>query len=144
MHFEQFAAGQSFTSPARIITHQDLDAFVALSGLDLPMFMDDDGARSAGHSRRLVPAPLQLSLAMGLAKRTGVFDHVLAVAGFDDMRFLRPVHPGDSMVVDIKVTQTRRSHRPDAGLVVLEYSATVDGEPVMQAVGAYLMRVAGL
>lgn len=143
MYFEEFIAGQRFTSPQRTITQADLKAFVQLSGLDLPMFMSDDAARQAGHHRRIIPAPLQLSLAMGLTKAAGVFDQVKAVAGFDGLRFLRPVHPGDSLQVHIEVAETRKVSRQDRGLVLLDFTALVDGQAVMKARGIYLMALRG-
>lgn len=143
MLFKEFTPGMRFVSPVRVITGEDIDAFVALSGLDLPMFMDDAEARKVGHSSRIAPAPFQLSVAMGLARRTGVFDHVLAVAGFDDMRFLRPVHIGDGFSVEIEVLSTRPLKREDAGLVMLAYRGMVGKQMVMETTGAYLMRTSG-
>jgi acyl dehydratase len=71
------------------------------------MFMSDKNARQFGHKRRLVPGPMVLSVAMGLVKETGWFDHVVAVVQFSELRFLKSFHPGQSLKVKIKVIHTQ-------------------------------------
>ncbi len=140
MYWEEFQPGMSGETPTRRITAQDVDTFIALSGLDLAMFQNDAGARARGHAARLVPGPLVLSVAMGLVRAMGWFDQVVAVAGFEDLRFLRPVHPGHSLQVRVRVLETRPTGHPDRGLVRLDYRGLDQfGQEVMRARGAYLM-----
>lgn len=144
MYFEQFKAKQVFTTAQRTVTAEDLDRFIELSGLDNPLFLSDQGARAAGHAQRLAPAPWQLSMAMGLCQQAGLFDHVVAVLGFDRMRFLRPVHPGHQLRLVAEVLQCRPTQNPQRGLVELDYRMTnQDGQTVMTARAVYLMRRQG-
>lgn len=138
MYFEDFEVGMSFTTGRRTVTDNDLDRFIALSGLDNPIFrrpVDPEG------SPRLVPAPLQLSVAMGLAQQDGIFDHVVAVTEFDQMRFLHPVHPNDTVSLRVGVTDKRPTSKPDRGVVRLSYELINQrGQVVMSALAVYLMR----
>jgi acyl dehydratase len=144
MYFEEFTPGKKVTTSSKIIAAEDVDSFIKLTGLDLAMFMNDAGAQVAGHGRRLVPGPLVLSLAMGLVRKTGWFDHVVAVAGFDALRFRKTVHPGDSLRVQIEVKDARPTHMPDQGLVVLVYIGfNQHDDIVFSSDGIYLFRRRG-
>lgn len=141
MYWEDFKPGEAITTGAREISVQDLEDFTALSWLNNPLFTSDEGARQAGHPQRLVPAPLQLSLAMGLCQQAGLFDRVVAVLGFDNLRFHRPVHPGHTLRVSARVELTKPTSRPDRGLVTLGYVMTnQDGDEVMTGRALYMMR----
>lgn len=144
MYFEEFKAGRQVITPARTVTPRDIDSFIALSGLDLELFQSDAGAQKAGHARRLAPGPLVLSLAMGLVRRTGWFDQVVAVAGFDDLRFTKTVHPGDSLRVTAQVKLARPSRRSGQGLVVLSYiGRNQHGDVVLSCDATYLFKLRG-
>ena len=141
MYFEDFVIDEEKITPSRKVTAEDLDAFIRLSGLDNPIFNSEGGAREMGHRGRLVPAPFQLSLAMGLCQQAGLFDRVVAVLEFENLRFLRPVHPGATLKVRARAVEKRPTSRPERGLVVLDYDLLdQDGQAVMSARAKYLMR----
>ena len=141
MYWEDFKPGEAVTTGTRQVTIQDLEDFTALSWLDNPLFTSDEGARAAGHAQRLVPAPLQLSIAMGLCQRAGLFDRVVAVLGFENLRFRRPVHPGHSLRVRARVEGVKPVSNPGRGLVTLDYVMTnQDGDEVMAGRALYMMR----
>jgi len=139
VYFEDFEVGQTLTSPSRTVAAEDVDKFINLVGLLNPIFMSDEGARAAGHPRRLVPGPLQLSLAMGLAQAAGWFDRVVAVARFDELIFKRAVHPGETLTLKADVLDKRPTSNPRRGLVNLSYDLLKqDNEPALTAKGTYL------
>ena len=141
MYFEAFVTGMQIVTPERKITTPNLDAFLDLSGLHLPMFMNDKGAQRVGHPQRLIPGPMILSVAMGLAKETGCFDHVVAVVAFDELRFTKALHPDQSIKAEITVTHTKLTRNPERGLVVLEYKVVnQNDEMVLSAIGKYLIQ----
>jgi acyl dehydratase len=142
MYFEDFIAGNSILTPEREITADDLDAFIEISGLYLPMFMRDEDARAVGHPKRLIPGPMILSVAMGLVKETGWFDHIVAVVGFDELRFVKAVHPGHSIRAQITIDHTRATKNPERGLVALAYNVmNQDKDAVFSTLGKYLMQI---
>jgi itaconyl-CoA hydratase len=141
MYFEDFAAGKQTITPERKITAFNLDAFLDISGLHLPMFMSDEGAQQIGHEQRLVPGPMILSVAMGLAKETGWFDHVVAVVEFDELLFRKALHPEQYIKAEITVKNTKLTQNPERGLVILAYKViNQNGEMVLSVQGKYLMQ----
>jgi acyl dehydratase len=141
MYFEDFVVGRQTNTSERKITVSNLDAFLDITGLHLPMFLSDEGAQRTGHEKRLVPGPMILSVAMGLAKETGWFDHVVAVVEFDELRFRKALHPGQSIKAEITVKHTKLTQNPGRGLVTLEYKVTNENdELVLSAQGKYLMQ----
>jgi acyl dehydratase len=144
MYFEEFEPGKTIETPGRTITTEDIDSFIDLSGLDLAMFISDEGARAAGHSARLAPGPMVLSIAMGMVRRTGWFDQVVAVAGFDELRFIKTVHPGDELRLKIEVKQAEPTHDPKRGLVILAYTGfNQHDEIVLSSRAIYLYKRRG-
>lgn len=141
MFFEDFEIGRKIVTPTRMMTEKDLDAFLELSGLDNPIFQSRAGAAEAGHEKRLVPAPFQLSAAMGLCQKAGLFDRVVAVLEFEKLKFIRTVHPGDVLKVEAEALEKRETSRSDRGLVRLGYRVyNQDDQEVMTSRAVYLMR----
>ena len=140
MFYEDFEPGGVHTTAARTVTIDDVDRFIDLSGLKNPLFTSDESARGLGHSGRLVPGPLQLSMAMGLVQQAGLFNHVVAVLEFERLRFLGPVFPGDAITLTATVVEKRETSNPARGLVVMDFNlANQDGKTVMSARARYLM-----
>ena len=141
MYYEDFQPGREIDAGSRMITGSDLDSFLALSGLENPIFMNDSGAGAAGHPGRLVPAPFQLSVAMGLAQKAGIFDHVVVVLEFQQIKFLQLVRPGQVLRLKTSVSSKRTTSKPDRGIVVLDYEMeNQEGQKVMTARAVYMMR----
>jgi acyl dehydratase len=141
MYFEDFHTGLETVTPQRTVTAGELDAFIDITGLHLPMFLNDEGAQELGHPRRLVTGPMILAVAMGLVRASGWFDQVVAVLEFTDMRFRKAVHPDDTLQVHIAVRETRPTSDPQRGLVVLDYAVTnQDDISVLEMKGTYLFR----
>ncbi|MBR9978179.1 MAG: hypothetical protein KFH87_08835 [Bacteroidetes bacterium] len=141
MYFESFHPGLSIVTPQRTITAGELDAFIGITGLDLPMFLNDDDAQALGHARRLVTGPMVLAVAMGLVRACGCFDQVVAVVEFTDMRFRKAVHPGDTLCAHIQTIETRPTRDTGRGLVVLGYTIrNQDDVVVLEMKGTYLFR----
>ncbi len=140
MYFEEFEIGKQTVTPGRKINADDLDKLIELTGLNLPFFKSDQAAQQIGHPQRLVPGPIIVSLAMGLLCATGWLDHVVAVVAFDDLLFLRPVHPGHELRLEMTVKHTKLTKDPKRGLVVLAFRGiNQDGEVVFTADGKYLI-----
>jgi len=141
MYFEEFEIGKKTVTPVREITVEALDTFLDISGLHLPMFMNDEMAQRIGHSKRLTPGPLILSLTMGLVKETGWFDHIVAVLEFEQLRFLKAMHIGDTIQAHMTVKFAKPTKNPNRGLVVLSYlGINQAGDDVLSADGKYLMQ----
>jgi acyl dehydratase len=140
MFFEDFEPNSAYTIGERTITSDDIDRFIALSGLDNPLFTSDETARERGHPGRLVPGPLVLSLAMGMVQQAGLFNHVVAVLEFERLRFLTPVHPGNTLSLSASVVEKRPTSNPKRGLVIVDFTmSNQENKTVMSARARYLM-----
>ncbi|MBE0644561.1 MAG: MaoC family dehydratase [Bacteroidetes bacterium] len=143
MYFESFQPGLSTVTPKRTVTARELDAFLDIAGLHLPMFLHDEGAREVGHPRRLVTGPMILAVALGLVRAHGWFDQVVAVVEFNEMRFLKAVHPEDTLQAHITVVETRPTRDPGRGLVLLAFEIRNQNDIiVLEMKGRYLFRTA--
>ncbi len=141
MYFEDFVKGKQTVTPERKITVSNLDAFLDIAGLHLQMFMSDEGAQKMGHTQRLVPGPMILSVAMGLVEKTGWFDHVLAAVAFDELRFRKALHPEHSVKAEITVKDIKLTRNPKRGLVDLTFKVfNQNSEMVLSAEAKYLIQ----
>lgn len=140
MYLEEFVINASFSTGPRQITEADLITFLDLSLLKNPIFVDDRAAQMAGHPWRILPAPLLISIAMGLCQQRGLFDHMVAVLEFEFVKFQKPSYLGDSVQVQSKVVLARPTRNPQRGLVKLHFELhNQRQESVLEMQAVYLM-----
>ena len=140
MYFEDFIVGSEFTTGLRQITEADVKTFLDLSLLKNPIFLDDHVAQTVGHPRRILPAPLLISIAMGLSQQRGLFDRMVAVLEFEYVKFQKPSYLGDSVQVKSRVVLARRTRNPQRGLVKLSFELhNQRQESVLEMEAVYLM-----
>jgi acyl dehydratase len=117
--FEDFQPGTVLESPPRRITVEDIDRYAALTGEDHPVHMDAEFARAAGFNGRIAHGLFALALVEGLKARMGGFDRsVVASLGWDKVRFLAPLEPGDEVRLKLELVEKRPSSRPGRGVAV--------------------------
>lgn len=102
------SVGEQVTTPSRTITADDTEALVRTGGYVVPLFTDADFAARSPFGRRPVPGPGLLLMMGGLVEQTGRFDDVVALVGFEDVRFMAPAFDGDEVRVEIEVTSRER------------------------------------
>jgi acyl dehydratase len=140
MYLDEFVVGQEFATDLRQINEVDVVAFLDLSLLKNPIFMDDRTAQAMGHPRRILPAPLLISVAMGLCQQRGLFDHMVAVIEFEYVKFQKPSYLGDSVRVNSRVAIARPTKNPQRGVVKLVFELhNQRGESVLEMAAVYLM-----
>lgn len=116
--FEEFYQGQEFITAGKTVTEADLVIYTGLSGDYNPLHVDEEYARKTAYKGRIAPGFLGLAMASGLYSRLGIFDGtIIAFAGIDSWRFLRPIFINDTITVRLKVTETRLTSNPDRGVV---------------------------
>jgi acyl dehydratase len=140
MYFEEFVMGAEFATGLRQIIAAEVTAFLDLSLLKNPIFMDDQADRMVGHPKRLLPAPLLISMAMGLCQQRGLFDHMVAVLEFEYVKFQKPSYLGDSVQVKSRVVLARPTKNLERGLVKLRFELhNQRRESVLEMQAVYLM-----
>ncbi len=117
-YFEEFEVGDEFTTAGRTITEADLVSFAGWSGDYNPLHTDEEFARATPYGARIAHGALILSVAIGLVSRTGLTDGTaLGFLSIDDWHFLAPVMIGDTVTVDITVTDKRPTSKPGRGIL---------------------------
>jgi acyl dehydratase len=109
-----------------------------------PFHLDEDAA-AASHFGGLIASGWQtLLIAFNLSLRAGVWDEAsMGASGLDDVRWLRPVFPGDRLHVEAEVVAAERSaSRPDRGRVRIRHEVVnQSGETVASYIGNHLIAV---
>ncbi len=120
--FEELRIGETFNTPAREITLDDIERFAHFTGDEFYAHMDEAAAKASPFFEgRVAHGYLVLSFAAGLFVRAEL-GPVLANSGLENLRFLTPVYPGDAMHVRLTVKE-KRPRKPEYGEV--RWSVTV-------------------
>lgn len=117
-YYEDYEVGRHYQSMGRTITEADLVQFIAVSGLYEEMFQNAVYAKAkSSFEKRVVPGQLVYSFSEGLVVLTGMLhDTGIALLGARiDIR--APTFVGDTITVDIEVTETRLTSKPGRGIV---------------------------
>lgn len=122
MYFEEFEIGQKMISPGRTITESDVVGFAGLSGDFNRIHTDAPYAKKTPFGARVAHGLLGLSIASGLALRTGVLEGtVIAFREINSWKFTKPVYLGDTIHVEMTIVQTKAMKRVGGGKVELEF-----------------------
>jgi acyl dehydratase len=116
-HWEDFEVGARYPTYSRTVTEADLALFSALVGYHVPLFIDEEYARTTPYGGRIVPSALTMSYSTGMTEslyRTTM----IALLGVDRGRFLAPVRPGDTIRTEVEVLSKKESADPGRGVVV--------------------------
>jgi len=128
--FEDFKLGEKKVSLGRTVTETDIVMFAALSGDWSELHTNAEYMKHTVFGQRIAHGLLTLSIATGLALRTGTRGTIdmLAFLGMDKVKFTNsPVYIGDTIHVEVEVTEARTSQsRPDAG--ILKFKNTVKNQ----------------
>jgi acyl dehydratase len=141
MYFEDFEVGARFSTTARTITEADVVLFAGLSGDFNPLHVDHESSRKGPFGAPIAHGLLVLSVASGLGVQTGIYTGTnLAFLGIEDLRFVGAVRFGDTIRMESTVIETRRTSKPDRGIVkIAQEIKNQDDEVVQTAVFVSLM-----
>ncbi|MDN5795748.1 MAG: MaoC family dehydratase N-terminal domain-containing protein [Intrasporangium sp.] len=133
MFFEDFEAGQVFTTQGRTITETDVVLFAGWSWDTNPPHTDAESMRESRFGERIAHGMLGISVALGLASRLGVFeDSSIALLGIDDWRFTGPVRIGDTVRCGVEIVGARLTSRGDAGILDRRFELRNQRDEVLQ------------
>lgn len=125
LYFEQFSVGQTFDHPIRrTITDADNVLITTLTHNPAALHLDAEYMKSTEYGKPLVNSCLTLSLMVGISVNDTTHGTTVANLGWDEVRFPKPLFPGDTIRIETEVLETRASKsRPDNGIVVFEHRA---------------------
>jgi oxepin-CoA hydrolase/3-oxo-5,6-dehydrosuberyl-CoA semialdehyde dehydrogenase len=134
-HFEDLEVGETLITAERTITLDDVVNFANLSGDKFYAHMDDEAARSNGiFEGRVAHGYFIVSAAAGLFVDPEL-GPVLANYGLENLRFTKPVYPGDTIHVRLTVKQKTKKDTQEGQIPqgVVEWDVEVinqNDEPV--------------
>ena len=118
LYFEEFEAGQHTSTPGRTITEGDIVTFAGLSGDYNMIHTDAEYSRKTHFGQRVAHGLLVLSIASGLVTRSGLIEGtVIAFREIENWKFAKPTYIGDTIHVEIEVTETKAIPRLGGGNV---------------------------
>ena len=147
LYFEDFPAGDVRESPARTITRDEMVTF-ARQYDPQPFHLDDDAARKTIYGGLIGSGWLTVAVMMRLLWDTMLKDVAsLGSPGSDEIRWLKPVRPGDTLRARFTVMEAIPSRsKPDRGVVkTFTEMLNQHGEIVMpmRGMGMFARRPAG-
>ena len=136
LYFEDLAVGHKFTTAPIRLTTDEIKDFAGKYDPQ-PFHLDEDAAKatmfcglaaSGWHSAALL---MRLIVESGPPLAGGVIG-----SGIDELRWLRPVRPGDELHAELEVLELRPStSRPTQGRVRMRNTlVAADGVPVMSMI----------
>ncbi|PWB52425.1 MAG: dehydratase [Anaerolineales bacterium] len=121
MWFEEFIVGQKVISAGRTITEGDIVTFAGLSGDYNQIHTDGEFAKTTPFGQRVAHGLLGLSIASGLAMRTGVLEGtVIAFREINNWKFTNPIFIGDTVHAELNILETKAIPRIGGGSLIIE------------------------
>ena len=140
-YFDDFKVGERFTTRGLTISESQILDFALL--YDPQPFHIDRLAAQEGPFAGLIASGFQtLALTFRLFYDSGVIKHCsLGSPGFEELRWLAPVRPGDRLQVEAEVLEARpSSSKPDRGILRMAYLTRInDGTPVLSFKGTLIL-----
>ena len=120
MYFEEFEVGLEIQTGARTITETDIVNFAGLSGDFNFIHTNAEAAKESPFGQRVAHGMLVASIATGLAVQQGFIDGT--TLAFRDLtwKFTKPVFIGDTINVQVKVSETKPMARLGGGIVAFD------------------------
>ena len=121
MFFEEFTIGQNIITSGRTITESDIVSFAGISGDYNQIHTDSEFSKGTPFGQRVAHGLLGLSIASGLAMRTGVLEGtVIAFREINNWKFSNPIYIGDTIHVELNILDTKAIPRLGGGAVIIE------------------------
>lgn len=120
MYFEAFEIGLEIQTGARTITETDIVNFAGLSGDFNFIHTNAHAAQATPFGRRVAHGMLVASIATGLAVQQGFIDGTTLAFRDLNWKFTKPVFIGDTIHVQVKITETKAMARLGGGIVTFD------------------------
>ena len=137
LYFDDFKVGYRFESPGATITESQIIDF-AMQYDSQPFHMNVEAAKKSIFNGLIASGIHTFAVTFRLILMTGVItDSNLGSPGIDELRWLLPVRPGDTLRAVGEVLEIIPSKsKPDRGIVRFHYSALNQrNEEVMTMIG---------
>jgi acyl dehydratase len=141
-YFDDFAVGDKFTTRGVTLTESMVIDF-ALTYDPQPFHIDVEAARESNYGGLIASGFHTLALGFRMVLETGLFRAAsMGSPGFDELRWLKPVRPGDTLHTELEVVDKKpSSSKPDRGLARIAYRIkNQKGEDVLTFLSMHLLK----
>lgn len=139
-YFEDYVVGSSHESYGRTVTEADIVAHAGQTGDFYPHHMDAEFCATQPFGQRMAHGTLILSMAIGML--AGEVNEESMSYGYDRVRFIRPVHIGDTIRARSEIIALRdHAKQPDRFGMAEERVEVANqrGETVLALVKVYVV-----
>ncbi len=125
LYFEEFSVGQKFEHTIRrTITDADNVLFSTMTHNPAPLHLDAEYMKTTEFGRPIVNSCLTLAFMVGISIGDTTVGTTVANLGWDEVRFPKPLFPGDTIHIETEVLELRDSKsRPANGIVIFAHRA---------------------
>ncbi len=122
-YFDDFAVGERFVTRGVTLTESMIIDF-AMTYDPQPFHIDVEAARRSNYEGLIASGFQTLALGFRMVLETGLFRaSSMGSPGFDELRWLKPVRPGDTLHTELEVREKTPSRsKPDRGILRIAYS----------------------
>lgn len=121
-HFEDFHVGDVIKHPpTKRVSQDDNAAFCRITDNNQPLHLDEAYAKTTPFGRIVVNGLLPIAWAVGVSVRDTTEGTLVANVGYEDVKNLAPVFPGDTLRCETTVVEKRTTSKPERGLVQLRH-----------------------
>ena len=141
-YWEDFEVGQRFVGPGISLSEAQILDF-ALMYDPQPFHIDREAAAESPFGGLIASGFQTLALGFRSFYQTGAINHAsIGSPGFDELRWLKPVRPGDTLHTETEVKSKRASKsKPDRGTLHLTWEVKNQrGETVLNLIAIQLLR----
>lgn len=140
LFYEDFEVGRKIETHGITVTEAHVVAFAGLSGDFNPLHTDETAAAATPFGTRIAHGQLGMILAAGLINQTGVHTGTtLALLGYREWNFLKPILFGDTIRVRVTIENKRETKKPDRGILMRKIEILNQRDEVVQRGFADLM-----
>jgi acyl dehydratase len=142
LYFEDFTVGREFHTDGATLTEGQIIDF-ALAFDPQPFHLDVEAAKKSIYGGLIASGFHTIALTFRLFAQTrALAGGSLGSPGVDEIRWLRPVRPGDTLRATVQVLEQRPSgSKPDRGMVRMHWTTLNQrGEPVLTMTSMQLVR----
>ena len=144
-YFDDFAVGDRLTTRGVTLTESMIIDF-ALAYDPQPFHIDVEAAKQSNYGGLIASGFHTLALGFRMVLETGIFRVAsMGSPGFDELRWLRPVRPGDTLHTELEVMDKKpSSSKPDRGIMRAAYRIkNQKGEEVLTFLSMHLLKRKG-
>lgn len=141
-YLDDLTPGQRFTTPGLTLTEAEIIDF-AWRYDPQPFHLDASAAANSAYGGLIASGFQSLAICFRLFIQSGLLaDSSMGSPGIDELRWLAPVRPGDTLHSEIEVLEVKpSSSKPDRGIARLRYNAVNQHqEAVLSFIVIHLLR----